>query len=73
MRVQRAYRDAEDFRRLVLVKGRDGYLVRLGDVATVELGAAENRRLFRANGVPMVAIGIVKLRNANTRAVARAV
>ena len=44
--------------RLVLGKGGDGHLVRLGEVATVELGAAENRRQFRANGVPMVGIGM---------------
>jgi multidrug efflux pump len=56
-----------------VAKGSDGYLVRLSDVATVELGAADNRRQFRANGVPMVGIGIIKQSNSNTLAVARAV
>ena len=73
VRMERGYRTAEDFRALVLGKGSDGYLVRLGDVAEVQLGAAENRKQFRANGVPMVGIGIIKQSNANTLAVARAV
>ena len=73
VRMERGYHSAEDFRQLVLGKGGDGHLVRLGEVATVELGAAENRRQFRGNGVPMVGIGIVKQSNANTLAVARAV
>jgi multidrug efflux pump len=73
VRLERGYRSAQDFRELVVSKGSDGYLVRLGDVATVELGPAENRRQFRANGVPMVGIGIIKQSNSNTLAVARAV
>ena len=73
VRLERGYRSAQDFRELVVDKGSDGYLVRLGDVATVELGPAENRRQFRANGVPMVGIGIIKQSNSNTLAVARAV
>ncbi len=73
VRLERGYRSAEDFRALVVGKGSDGYLVRLGDVGTVELGAGENRRQFRANGVPMVGIGIIKQSNSNTLAVARAV
>lgn len=36
LRVQRSYQAPEDFARLTLAKGEDGYLVRLGDVATVE-------------------------------------
>jgi multidrug efflux pump len=73
VRLERGYRSAQDFRELVVGKGSDGYLVRLADVATVELGPAENRRQFRANGVPMVGIGIIKQSNSNTLAVARAV
>ncbi|MBK6583068.1 MAG: efflux RND transporter permease subunit [Gammaproteobacteria bacterium] len=73
VRMERGYRSVGDFRALVLGKGSDGYLVRLGDVAEVELGAAENRKQFRANGVPMVGIGIIKQSTANTLAVARAV
>ncbi len=70
VRMERSYSTAEDFRRLVLSQGRDGYLVRLGDVARVEVAPAEERTLFRGNGVPMVGIGIIKQSTANTLAVA---
>jgi len=73
LRVERGYRSAEDFRQLVVAQGSDGHLIRLGEVATIELGAAENRKQFRGNGVPMVGLGIIKQSNANTLAVARAV
>jgi multidrug efflux pump len=72
VRIRRNFRTAEDFARLVLARGDDGYLVRLGDVAQVERGAAEDRLFFRGNGVPMVGIGIIKQSTANTLAVARA-
>lgn len=41
LRVQRNYRKAEDFAKLALAKGSDGYVVRLGDVAKVERAAEE--------------------------------
>ncbi|MEJ1996217.1 MAG: efflux RND transporter permease subunit [Limibacillus sp.] len=65
-RVERDFRTAEDFRNLVLSRGGDGYLVRLGDVARVEKAAVEERTLFRGNGVPTVGIGIIKQSQANT-------
>ena len=72
VRVDRAFKDEGDFRSLVVKRGQDGYLVRLGDVARVEKGTEEDRNLFRGNGVPMVGLGIVKQSTANTVAVARA-
>jgi multidrug efflux pump len=72
VRIKRSFRTADDFSRLVLGQGEDGYLVRLGDVARVERGAAEDRLFFRGNGVPMVGIGIIKQSTANTLAVAHA-
>jgi multidrug efflux pump len=72
VRTQRSFRTAADFSRLVLARGDDGYLVRLGDVARVERGTAEDRLFFRGNGVPMVGIGIIKQSTANTLAVAKA-
>jgi len=71
-RVERGYRTPSDFAELVLGRGRDGYLVRLGDVARVEKAAVEDRTFFRGNGVPMVGIGIIKQSQANTLDVARA-
>ena len=72
VRVNRAFNTPEDFARLVLSRGDDGYLLRLGDVARIERGTEENRTFFRGNTVPMVGIGIVKQSTANTVAVAAA-
>jgi multidrug efflux pump len=72
VRVKRAFRSADDFRNLVLSRGSDGYLVRLGDIARVERGTEEDRTFFRGNGVAMVGIGIIKQSTANTIDVARA-
>ncbi|MGD8369703.1 MAG: efflux RND transporter permease subunit, partial [Desulfobacterales bacterium] len=72
VRVERAFRSAADFEKLVLARGDDGYLVRLGDVARVERGTEEDRTFFRGNGVAMVGIGIIKQSTANTIDVARA-
>ncbi len=72
VRVDRTFNTAEDFARLVLARGADGYLVRLGDVARVERGTDEDRTFFRGNGVPMVGVGIVKQSTANTITVAEA-
>jgi multidrug efflux pump len=72
VRTERTFTNADDFSRLVLARGEDGYLVRLGDVARVERGTVEDRLFFRGNGVPMVGIGITKQATANTLAVAEA-
>jgi multidrug efflux pump len=72
-RVSRNFNNPEDFAKLVLAEGENGYLVRLGDVARVEMGLEEDRTIFRGNGIPMVGIGVIKQSNANTIEVARAV
>jgi multidrug efflux pump len=72
VRVERAFSAPEQFARLVIAQGEDGYLVRLGDVARVELGTEEDRTFFRGNGVPMVGLGIIKQSTANTISVAEA-
>ncbi|RME66016.1 MAG: efflux RND transporter permease subunit, partial [Alphaproteobacteria bacterium] len=73
VRTARQYRTPEDFRNLVIARGDDGYLVRLRDIARVELGAENEKRLFRANGVPAAGLGIIKQSQANTLSVANAV
>ena len=73
VRVARQFSVADEFARLVLKRGDDGYLVRLGDVARVERGTVEYRTLFRGNGEPMVGLGVVRQSTANTLDVARAV
>ena len=72
VRIKRNFRTADDFAQLVIARGEDGYLVRLGDVARVERGAAEDRLFFRGNREPMVGIGIIKQSTANTLTVAQA-
>ena len=72
VRIKRQFRTADDFSRLVIAKGSDGHLTRLGDVARVERTAEEDRLFFRGNGIHMVGIGIIKQSTANTLTVARA-
>lgn len=72
LRLNRAFRNADDFNNLVIAEGSDGYLVRLGDIARVERGTEEDRNMFRGNGVPMVGLGVVKQSTANTVEVAAA-
>lgn len=71
VRLNRVFREPDQFKNLVIGKGKDGYLIRLGDVARVERGAEEDRTMFRGNGVPQVGLGIIKQSTANTISVAR--
>lgn len=71
VRLKRVFRDADQFKNLVIGRGSDGYLVRLADVARVERGAEEDRTMFRGNFVPQVGMGIIKQSTANTISVAR--
>jgi multidrug efflux pump len=73
VRIPRAFQNAQDFRELVLRKGDDGHLIRLAEVANVELAAAESRTYFRGNGQPQVGLGIIKQSTANALEVSRAV
>ncbi|MGQ0659721.1 efflux RND transporter permease subunit [Sphingosinicella sp.] len=72
LRVQRPFTTPEQFRALVVGRGQDGYLVRLGDVARVEAGAENPYSFFRMNGEQAVGLGIVRQSGANTLAVADA-
>ncbi|MDG2111293.1 MAG: efflux RND transporter permease subunit, partial [Actinomycetota bacterium] len=66
VRVQRRYHSAEDFDGLVVGRGKDGHLVRLQDVARVELGPTDDRTMFRRNGEDMVGLGIIAQARSNT-------
>ena len=72
LRVERSYRTPADFARIPLGKGADGYVVRLGDVAKVELASTERRAYYRSNGEPNIGLGIIKTSTANSLDVARA-
>ena len=70
LKVDKSYKNVEDFRNLPLKKARDGSLVRLKDVAKVEFGPLNTRTMFKGNGNPVVGIGIYQQSNANTISVA---
>ncbi|AMN47854.1 multidrug transporter AcrB [Steroidobacter denitrificans] len=73
LRTDAGLRKPEDFRSLVVGRGADGYLVRLGEVADVELGAEDLRNFARTNGRPGVSLGIVPQSTANVLEVSRGV
>ncbi|KQU49608.1 multidrug transporter AcrB [Sphingomonas sp. Leaf339] len=72
LRVTRGFVTPADFRSLVIGRGADGYLVRLGDVARIEQGAENPYTRFRFNGQTGIGMGIVRQSGANTLAVAQA-
>jgi multidrug efflux pump len=57
-------RTPEQFRQVIL-RDDSGYLVRLGDVARVEVAPAEERRITRFKGENAVALGVIKQSTAN--------
>lgn len=57
--------EPEEFEQIVVQRGGDGQIVRLGDVAKAELGAESYSQLLRFNGHPGVGIGIFQLPTAN--------
>jgi multidrug efflux pump len=66
LRTDTGLRTVEDFQQLVIGRGPEGYLVRLGEVADVRLGAENERTLARTDGVSGVSMGIVQMSRANT-------
>jgi multidrug efflux pump len=54
----------QEFGELV-VASQGGQVIKLKDVATVELGPEDNRSIFRFDGNPAVAIGVVRQSKAN--------
>ncbi|MEM9384325.1 MAG: efflux RND transporter permease subunit [Pseudomonadota bacterium] len=73
VRVLRDYDSPDDFRQLVITQGEDGHIIRLGEVARVEVAPRSDRRIFRTNGENSVGMGIVKQTTANTVDVIEAV
>lgn len=66
------FHQPDDLRQMI-VAYRDGAPIRLSDIAKVEDGLADNRRLARFNDEPAVALGIVKVTGANAVAIIDAV
>ena len=52
-------------REVTSASGSQGYITRLGDIARVEEGPDERRRIFRSNGRDMVGIAITRQSQAN--------
>lgn len=66
VRLERGYESAEDFASLIIEQGANGHPIRLGEIATVELGKRSKRDVFRINRTNSVGIGISKQSTANT-------
>ena len=65
--------DAGDFRNLVIGRGPEGHLVRLGEVAEVSVAAENDRTMMRTNGRAGIGIGIEAQSKANVLDVVRGV
>ena len=57
----------------LIVAYREGYPIRVEDVARVELGAEDTRKLVRFNGKSSLGVSVSRQSKANTLAVARAI
>jgi multidrug efflux pump len=66
VRMARNYQTADDFRNLVIARGDDGHLIRLAEIARVEIGSRQLENSFRTNGATTTGFGVVKQSKANT-------
>jgi len=66
LRTRTGLESEQDFRALVVGRGQDGFLVRLGEVADVALDAEDFRSTSRSNGVAGISMGIIQQSKANT-------
>ncbi|MGE3463445.1 MAG: efflux RND transporter permease subunit, partial [Pseudomonadales bacterium] len=66
VRLERSYQTPADFEALVVTRGADGHLIRLSEVAKVELAPSNTRETFRSNQQTTVGIRISKQSTANT-------
>lgn len=75
VRVARAFETPEQFQRLPITGTGAGEeaVVRLGDIARVQIEPEERRSLFRGNGVEQVGLGIVRQSRSNALDVGRVV
>jgi multidrug efflux pump len=73
LRTDTNLRTEGDFRNLVVGRGPDGYLVRLGEVADVRLASEDDRSISRTNGQSGTSMAIIPQSKANVLATSRAV
>ena len=73
IKVQKAYKNLNDYNELVLKRAPDGSIIKLKDIARVEFGALTTNTLFKGNGNQTVGIGIYQQSTANTIEVAKSI
>ena len=78
MRTIRAYQTPENFARMVVARGANNYLIRMGEIATVELGPVDPNSINRTGdkeewGRDVLGMGVVKQPGASTLDVAEKV
>ena len=73
LRTDTSLRTEDDFRNLVVGRGPDGYLVRLGDVATVQLAAENQRSGAATNDGPALMMPVQALSTANVLEVSESI
>jgi len=74
IRVSRSYSKPEDFAKLpIRAANASGFVVRIGDVARVEEGSNERRKIFRGNGINQVGIFLTRQSQANDVAISKVV
>ncbi|WP_305371108.1 multidrug efflux RND transporter permease subunit [Photobacterium leiognathi] len=71
VRTARLYRDASDFKYLVVRTTENGTPIYLKDVADVAVGAENENSTFKSNGVVNLSLGIVTMSDANPLEVAK--
>ena len=71
IKVQKAYKNLNDYNELVLKRALDGSIIKLKDIARVEFGALTTN--IKGNGNQTVGIGIYQQSTANTIEVAQSI
>ncbi|MDZ7770332.1 MAG: efflux RND transporter permease subunit [Woeseiaceae bacterium] len=65
LRTNTGFTGEDDFRNLVIGKGSDEYLIRLGEVADVQMAPEDVRTYSRTNGATGMSLGIIPQAKAN--------
>jgi multidrug efflux pump len=73
LRTETSLQSEDDFRNLVIGRGQDGYLVRLGDVAQVQMAAENQRGGSAVDGNPALMMPVTPLSTANVLEVSTAI
>ncbi|SLN66650.1 Efflux pump membrane transporter BepE [Roseivivax jejudonensis] len=72
LRTETRLTDQAEFEELIIGE-RDGFQIRLGDVARVEIGTETDDSEFRANGETAIGLGVLRQSSANTLEISTAI